>query len=102
MNWINDIKKRAGIVVEQPEQQSREAELEERLYQAFKRITKGWPSIHNNILEINLETDDFPLSIDQIREYDALVKKTLAGVNVEFVGLKGGVSFDVELIWRLD
>ena len=101
MNWINELKKRAGIITEQPEQQDRAAELEERLYQAFKGITKGWPSIHKNVLEINIETDDFPLTIEQIQEYTALVEKAL-GVQVEFVGLKGGVSFDVELIWRLD
>ncbi len=102
MDWINELKKRAGIITEQPEQQDRMDELEERLAQAFRGATKGWPSIYKNMLEINIETDDFPLSIEQLQEYDALVKKTLAGINVEFVGIKGGVSFDVELIWRLD
>ena len=99
---MNELNKRAVIVSEQPEQQDRMHEVEERLAQAFRGATKGWPSIYKNMLEINIETDDFPLSIEQLQEYDALVKKTLAGINVEFVGIKGGVSFDVELIWRLD
>jgi len=101
MSWIDELKKRAGIITEQPEQQDRMNELEERLAQAFRGITKGWPSIYKNVLEINIETDDFPLTIEQIQEYTTLVEKTL-GVQVEFVGIKGGVSFDVELIWRLN
>lgn len=102
MNWINKLKQRAGIMVEQNEQRDRESELEERLAEAFKNITKQWPSIFKNVLEIHIETSDFPLTIEQLRRYDDLVKKTLAGVNVEFIGIKGGVDFDVDLLWRLD
>lgn len=102
MNWIDKMKKRAGIVVEQPEQRDREAELEERLNQAFRNITKQWPSIFKNVLEIHIETADFPLTIEQLRRHDDLVKKTLTGINVEFIGIKGGVDFDVDLMWRLD
>lgn len=76
------------------------AEVEERLNKSGIPHA-GWPSIHKNVLEMEVETEDFTWQPAHIQKYHEKVQQVLPEFDVAFEGIRGAGYDRIEFRFRL-